>query len=81
MTRHELELSELRNFFEKATFPAIPFRLNKYMTVSGDPKLFLSGQFLNIERYNGSEKVLDSLFVHLRELKEIIEKQHGNENS
>jgi hypothetical protein len=68
---HEQELADLYNFFQTATFPEIPFRLNKYMTVSGDPKNFVAMEIMRIERYQGADHVRDSLFKHLRELKAI----------
>lgn len=73
MTKHEQEIIELKDFFEKAQFPKTPFKLNKYMSITGDPQVMVDGEIRKIGRYVGSDIVLDSLFVHLRQFKELIE--------
>ncbi|MCF0057137.1 hypothetical protein LXL81_15310 [Dyadobacter sp. CY356] len=59
-------------FFETATFPEIPFKLNGYMTVVGDVHIFIEKQAEAIRHYKGSERVHDSLMQHLRTLKVIV---------
>ncbi|WP_374756101.1 DUF6965 family protein [Dyadobacter frigoris] len=59
-------------FFDTATFPEIPFKLNGYMTVTGDINLFIEKQAISIRTYKGSEVVHNSLMQHLRSLKEIV---------
>lgn len=72
MNKFEIELEELLQFFETATFPAIPFKLNGYMTVVCDVHVFIEKQADAIRHYKGSEKVHDSLMQHLRGLKAIV---------
>jgi hypothetical protein len=72
---HEQEMVDLYTFFQTATFPEIPFRLNKYMTVTGDPRNFVVMELMRIEHYQGADHVRDSLFKHLRELKGVCLKQ------
>ena len=72
MNQFEIELEELLKFFETANFPEIPFKLNGYMTVTGDVNTFIGKQADAIRRYKGSEKVHDSLMQHLRGLKQIV---------
>jgi hypothetical protein len=67
--KHEDELTELYEFFQTAKFPEIPFHLNKYLTVVGDPKAMVEMDIDGIRGYEGSDNVRDSLFKHLRELK------------
>jgi len=73
---HEQELADLFTYFETAKFPQAPFRLNKYMTIVSDPKIFIRAEIHSIERYKGSDEVRDSLFQHLRGLKAICEAQN-----
>jgi len=72
MNKFEIELEELLQFFETANFPAVPFKLNGYMTMEGDVRVFIEKQAQAIRRYKGSERVHDSLMQHLRRLKEIV---------
>ena len=71
---HEEELADLATYFETATFPAVPFKLNGYMTVVDDPRVFVQMKISSIQRYKGGDTVRDSLFKHLRELKALCEK-------
>jgi len=66
---HEQELADLYTFFQTARFPEVPFKLNKYMTLT-DPKLFLQMEVMRIEEYQGNDVVRDSLFKHMRELRQ-----------
>jgi len=70
---HEQELADLATYFQTAKLPAVPFMLNKYMNITS-PDLFIAGEISRIERFKGSDTVRDSLFKHLRELKELCEK-------
>lgn len=70
---HEQELADLAIFFKTATFPQTPFTLNKYITLTGDPRVMIEMKISSIQRYKGNEVVRDSLFKHLRELKAICD--------
>lgn len=78
MSKHEIELQELLTFFKTAKYPEVPFELNKYLKVS-DVDSLIRKCVSDISNYKGSEIVLDSLFKHLRELKEIAVKKAGKE--
>jgi hypothetical protein len=79
---HEQELADLAIYLEAATFPATPFQLNKYMSISADPRrAFIPGEIRRIENYRGTDDVRDSLFDHLRELKAICEKHLSGHES
>lgn len=71
---YEEEMVALYTYFKTAKFPEIPFKLNNYITVVGNPSVFIDGEILRIKSYQGSEYVRDSLFRHLRELRAICEK-------
>ena len=70
MSKHDEELKELLEFFKTAKFPQTPFQLNKYMFVDNVDGI-INKSVNDIRGYRGSEVVLDSLFKHLRELKEL----------
>jgi len=70
MTKHEQELQEILAFFKTAKFPQIPFKLNQYIEVHNVDSL-INKSVNDIRAYKGTEVVLDSIFKHLRELKEI----------
>jgi hypothetical protein len=72
---HEQELADLAIFFQTATFPPTPFALNKYMTITGDPRVMIEMKISTIQRFKGNDIVRDSLFKHLRELKALCESQ------
>ena len=74
MTKYQQELSDLTDYFKAVQFPKTPFFLNKYLQVH-DVQSVIDFSTKEIQRYHGSDKVLDSLFKHLRELKEYIESQ------
>ncbi|SEI69858.1 hypothetical protein SAMN04487995_1765 [Dyadobacter koreensis] len=74
MSTHDEELKELLEFFKTAKYPTIPFRLNKYIIVHNVDGV-IAKSVSDIKGYNGSEKVLDSLFKHLREVKELCLKE------
>lgn len=71
---YEEEMDDLYTYFKTAKFPEIPFKLNKYITVVGNPLVFIDGEISRIKSYQGSDYVRDSLFRHLRELRAICEK-------
>jgi len=70
MSKHDEELKGLTEFFKTAKFPPVPFQLNKYIFVSNVEGL-IAKSVSDIKGYRGSEVVLDSLFNHLRQLKEL----------
>ena len=70
---HEQELADLATFFQTATFPQIPFALNKYISITSDPRILIEMKISSIQRYKGNDVVRDSLFKHLRELKALCE--------
>ena len=74
MSKHYEELIELLEFFKTAKFPKTPFYLNKYMSVVSVDGV-INKTVADIKGYKGSEVVLDSLFKHLRELKDICLKE------
>lgn len=74
MTSHDQELKELLEFFKTAKFPELPFPLNKYIIVTNVDGV-INKSVSDIQNYKGSEVVLDSLFKHLRELKELCLKE------
>ena len=74
MIKHDEELQELLEFFKTAKFPEVPFHLNKYMIITS-PEGLINKSVKDIKGYKGSEVVLDSLFKHLRELKELCLKE------
>lgn len=74
MINHKQELEELLAFFETAKYPDTPFFLNKYLEVHNVESL-IRKSVGDIETFKGPEPVLDSLFRHLRELKEICLKE------
>ena len=76
MTKHEQELKELIEFFKTAKFPKTPFPLNKYIIVERTESM-INKCIIDIKSFKGPELVLDSLFKHLRELKEICLKEHA----
>lgn len=71
---YEEELVDLYTYFKTAKFPDIPFKLNKYIIVVGNPLVLIDGEISSIKSYQGSDYVRDSLFRHLRELRAICEK-------
>jgi len=73
MTNFEQELTDLTEFFKIAKLPQEPFQLNKYMTLY-DVTGFIQAEIQRIEKYQGNENVIAYSFTHLRELKELIEK-------
>ena len=73
---HESELADLFTFFETAKFPEIPFKLNKYINVVGNPKVFIASEIQEIEKHKGTDEARDARFRHLRELKAICESQN-----
>ncbi|MCE7039205.1 DUF6965 family protein [Dyadobacter sp. CY312] len=75
---HEQELADLAIYFQTAKFPAVPFKLNKYIVVH-DPALLISGDISRIQMFKGNDTVRDSLFKHLRELKAICEETTSHE--
>lgn len=77
IAEHEQELADLVIYFQTAKFPEIPFQLNKYLAIVGNPQVFIQGEISRIETYQGTDIVRDSLFKHLRELKIICEKPQG----
>ncbi len=72
---HEQELADLATFFETATFPPTPIKLNNYITITGDPRVMIEMKINTIQRFKGSDIVRDSLFKHLRELKALCQAQ------
>lgn len=74
MTKHEQELKELLEFFKTVKYPEVPFHLNKYLKVY-DVDSLIRKSVSDIETFKGPDLVLDSLFKHLRELKEICLKE------
>lgn len=77
MSKHDEELKDLLEFFKTAKFPQTPFHLNKYMNVVNVDGI-INKTVGDIRGYKGSEMVLDSLFKHLRELKELCLKEMTN---
>ncbi len=75
ITEHENELADLVVYFKTATFPKFPLKLNKYLSLLGDPQIFINGEVSRIQDYNGADNVRDGLFRHLRELKALCEKE------
>ena len=69
MAKHDQELQELMAFFKTAKYPKTPFFLNKYLNVH-DVESLIRKSVSDIENFKGPEMVMDSLFKHLRELKE-----------
>lgn len=74
MSNHAEELKDLLAFFETAKFPKTPFSLNKYLIVEKAEGL-INKSVSDIKTFKGPEPVLDSLFKHLRELKELCLKE------
>ncbi|MCF2443280.1 hypothetical protein L0657_04870 [Dyadobacter sp. CY345] len=77
MSKTLTELQELLTFFEPAKLPQVPFKLNKYIVVVNDVHKFIESSARKVQKHKGSEIVHDSLLKHLRELKEIVEKEYG----
>jgi hypothetical protein len=63
--KHEDELKELSEFFQTAKFPKVPFHLNKYIIIVGDPQVMIEMDMGKIRRFQGSDNVRDSLLRHL----------------
>ena len=74
MSKHDEELKELLEFFKTAKYPEVPFWLNKYMKIYSVDGI-INKSVNDIRGYKGSEVVLDSLFRHLREMKELCLKE------
>jgi hypothetical protein len=74
MTNHDQELTDLLEFFKTAKFPQYPFFINKYIQVWNVDGL-INKSVSDITSYKGSEVVKDSLFNHLRALKQTLTDQ------
>lgn len=75
IAEHEQELADLVIYFQTAKFPQLPIKLNKYISIVGNPLVTVEMEALRIQNYKGTDQVRDSLFKHLRELKAICQKQ------
>ena len=69
--RLKTELQELTEFYKTANIPDEPIKINRYLTLL-KPREFVPREIEKLKAFNGSEVVHDSLFNHLRELKEYI---------
>ena len=74
------ELQELTEFYKTANMPEEPIKINKYLTLL-KPREFPDREIEKLKEFQGSDIVHESLFNHLRELKQTLADQSAISNS
>jgi pyruvate-formate lyase-activating enzyme len=65
------ELEELTEFFKTAKIPDEPIKINRYLTLL-KPREFPAREIEKLKEFQGLDVVHESLFNHLRELKQTL---------
>jgi hypothetical protein len=70
----KIELQELIEFYKTANIPDQPIKINRYLTLL-KPREFPDREIEKLKEFQGSDIVHESLFNHLRELKQTLVNQ------